>query len=118
MRCPDCARETVYVPTTDRPGTSGKDRQDRKSGVLNAVTRDGTCCTCHRARKGTMKDGRRYTGHGRFLKGNMTDAEVEAARARLTIMELDRRARGIPEEGIPTEQWAHGNGGLYSWEVK
>jgi hypothetical protein len=118
VRCPDCARETVYVPVPERPGTSGK-VVERKPGVLLAVVRDGTCATCHRNRKhGRVPGDRRYTGHGRFLKGVMSDAECEAIRNRLRVMELDRRARGIPAEGIPTEDWAIGNGGLYSYEVK
>jgi hypothetical protein len=92
---------------------------DRKPGLLVAVVRDGTCATCHRNRKrGRVPGDRRYTGHGRFLKGTMSDAECEAIRERLRVMELDRRARGIPAEGIRTEEWAFGNGGLYSWQVK
>lgn len=119
MRCPTCNRKTYYVSASERPGTSGKTSEDRQPGILQAALKNGTCCRCFRKSRGT---GKRLQGSGRMFVGNvkreMTDAQVEQCRRDLDNMMADRRARGIPEDGILASTWAHGNGGLYSWEVK
>lgn len=119
MRCPDCMRETVYVTVPEREGLSGKE-ENRKPGTLRAANREGLCTTCLRVRKGYRPHGQvRFPGRNRLIKtSTMTDEECESVREKLTIMELDRRARGVPENGVPVEDWARGNGGLYSWQVK
>lgn len=72
-----------------------------------------------------MRSGRdgNIDPYGRWVRAAckrepLDEAGVEAERMRVAQMILDRRARGVPPEGLDPEAWAIGNGGLYSYEIR
>lgn len=93
--------------------------------MAGAAVDDGTCHRCyslkHRHRDKLspwLTDAKgRWLRPDRPVRQPMDDAAVERERQRIDAMVLDRRARGIPAEGLDPEAWATGNGGLYGYEV-
>ena len=107
MICPRCERPVIFIsrsysnPCRRRPEGLSKD-------IVTAVTADGLCTTCWRATKGKPRpslkgllDGIKYPPIGR---GPLTDEQIEQARQDIERFWADRRARGIPEDGLdPSE---------------
>jgi hypothetical protein len=113
LRCPDCNRRVR------RKGSMKLDPNDKRPASLLA---DGTCTPCWVKRKGLnskeFHDGkRRNRGNNVYKRPPMTDEQIAQERQRIKMMEVSRLMRGIPEEGIPVEDWARGNGGLYSFQI-
>lgn len=94
-----------------------------EAGAVKAVTTTGICSRCWDAQHDNRGNHRNNACNGKFVPARrlrtkvMTDADIEKAREDLRSMWRDRRARGVAPEGVPTEEWAYGNGGLYSWQV-
>ena len=116
LECPGCHRKTFYVTPGQRKGTSGRMVVPPAPGMVQAIRRDGLCTTCKRAENG---HGPKTLDHGNkhIRRPAISDEELERLRDRIKCMEIDRLNRGVDPEGVPTEDWAYGNGGLYSWEV-
>ena len=116
-RCPRCGRTTI---PRNRDG-----RREPKPKGLNAVQAALTDGTCHRCTKPTAKSyalvgtdtlGRALPTYRAPRKKNIfTEEDAAAERQRVAKMIMDRRARGIPKEGLDPAQI--GNGGLYGCQV-
>lgn len=133
-QCPSCHRHTwprtrmvnKPVPMPDW----AKARGDVQASLI-----DGTCSRCYTpsARRDAplvatvaanghplppkpIRTGERRPA-AKLPKHKLTDEEITDLRLRLMGMMSDRRARGVPIEGLPVEDWARGNGGLYASEI-
>lgn len=103
----------------------------KERGDVVAALTDGTCARCYEPT--TRQDKSpvfTVAADGRPLppkpfkpratlpkRRKFTQEQIDKCRADLQLMFAERRARGIPEEGQPVEDWAAGNGGLYHFEV-
>ncbi|GGH93928.1 hypothetical protein ACFFGR_09470 [Arthrobacter liuii] len=99
--CPGCGRATFWR-FRDRKD-AGKSRPALPEGFLSAVTADGACMTCWRARNGKTRAipvDPALAPRGISNRAPMTEEQITAARMSLARFTEDRRVRGIPAEGI------------------
>lgn len=93
MQCPDCERPTF------RPerivSRDGRNYEPIPEGFLWAIDKTGHCTTCWRG-----KNGRTYP-HRDEYKPPFDLGRARSARERF---EARRRARGVPEDGLPAER--------------
>lgn len=100
-RCPFCNR------VTQRRNRKGElNPPPMYPGIPIAVVNEGTCDRCY-------KLNRKLYGNAR--RPELTAAEVEALKQSVDRYVSKRRARGIPEEGVPVESLEHG--GKFLMEV-
>lgn len=133
-QCSGCKR---YTWPRDRMVNTPVPRPDwaKDRGDMIASLVDGTCARCYTPSEKRDGSAPQYTmsADGKLLppkavekyvprkhlrvRHPMTPDRLEMMKAGLRNYVLDRRARGVPPEGIPAEDWARGNGGLYHYEV-